>query len=192
MHIFGRNNHLSAHKLEIARTVAEKTVDYGMLDECLFVCVCFKCFNTHTHVLESISWFVNHIHAIQLGNKHRPNTSCIQLDMTFNDNEYQHVHANNCNLGFQNVDDLICYGIDYILTLRWRHNDHDGVSNHQPRGCLLNRLFSRRSKKTSKLSVTGLCAGNYRWIPAQRASNAENASIWWRHHDNRSLWLSVQ
>ena len=22
-----------------------------------------------------------------------------------------------------------------------------------------------------------------RWIPRTRASNAENASIWWRHHD---------
>ena len=44
--------------------------------------------------------------------------------------------------------------------LRWRHNDHDSVSNHQPHGCLLNRLFRRRSKKTSKLSVTGLYAGN--------------------------------
>ena len=45
-------------------------------------------------------------------------------------------------------------------SLRWRHNDHDGVSNHQPRGCLLNSLFGRRSNKTSKLRVTGLCAGN--------------------------------
>ena len=45
-------------------------------------------------------------------------------------------------------------------TLQWRHNDHNGVSNHQPGGCLLNRLFRRRSKKTSKLCVTGLCAGN--------------------------------
>ena len=44
--------------------------------------------------------------------------------------------------------------------LWWRHNDHAGVSNHQPHGCLLNRLFRRRSKKTSKLCVTGLCAGN--------------------------------
>ena len=44
--------------------------------------------------------------------------------------------------------------------LQWRHNDHDGVSNHQPHGCLLNRLFRRRSKKTSKLCVTGLCVGN--------------------------------
>ena len=51
------------------------------------------------------------------------------------------------------------YGLN-ICPLRWRHNDHDGVSNHQPRGCLLNRLFTHRSKKTSKFRVTGLCAGN--------------------------------
>ena len=71
------------------------------------------------------------------------------------------------------------------LALRWRHNDHAGVSNHQPRDCLLNRLFRRRSKKTSKLRVTGLCAGNSPGageFPAQMASNAENVSIWWRHH----------
>ena len=44
--------------------------------------------------------------------------------------------------------------------LHWRSNDHDGVSNHQPHGCLLNRLFRGRSKKTSKFRVTGLCVGN--------------------------------
>ena len=46
------------------------------------------------------------------------------------------------------------------FALHWRHNDHDGVSNHQPHDCLRNRLFWRRSKKTSKLHVTGLCVGN--------------------------------
>ena len=69
--------------------------------------------------------------------------------------------------------------------LRWRHNDHAGVSNHQPPGCLLNRLFRRKSKKTSKLRVTGLCAGNSPGtgeFSAQMASYAENVSIWWRHH----------
>ena len=69
--------------------------------------------------------------------------------------------------------------------LRWRHNDHAGVSNHQPHGCLLNRLFRRKSKKTSKLRVTGLCAGNSPGtgeFPAEMASYAENVSIWWRHH----------
>ena len=45
--------------------------------------------------------------------------------------------------------------------------------------------FRRRSKKTSKLRFTGLCVGNSPVtgeFPAQRASNAENVSIWWRHH----------
>ena len=44
--------------------------------------------------------------------------------------------------------------------LQWRHNGTDSVSNHQPHDCLPNRSFRRRSKKTSKLLVTGLCAGN--------------------------------
>ena len=77
--------------------------------------------------------------------------------------------------------------------LRWRHNDHAGVSNHQPRGCLLNRLFRRKSKKTSKLRVTGLCAGNSPGtgeFPAQMASYAENVSIWWRHHGSK-YWILV-
>ena len=42
-------------------------------------------------------------------------------------------------------------------TLHWRHNGHDSVSNHQPHDCLLNRLFRRKSKKISKLRVTGIC-----------------------------------
>ena len=71
------------------------------------------------------------------------------------------------------------------ISLLWRQNGHDGVSNHQPHDCLLNRPCTRRSKKTSKLRVTGLCAGNSPWIsefPAQMASNAENVSLCWRHH----------
>ena len=63
------------------------------------------------------------------------------------------------------------------------------ISSHQSHESLLNRLFMRRSKKTSKLRVTGLCAGNSPVtgeFPAQRASNAENVSIWWRHHGSVS------
>ena len=40
-------------------------------------------------------------------------------------------------------------------------------------------------KETSKLRVAGLCEGNSPVtgeFPSQRASNAENVSIWWRHH----------
>ena len=75
--------------------------------------------------------------------------------------------------------------------LHWRHNGRDSVSNHQPQDCLLNRLFGRRSKKISKLRVTGHCAGNSAVtgeFPAQMASNAENVSFWWRHHDLTSSY----
>ena len=62
-------------------------------------------------------------------------------------------------------------------TLHWRHNERDSVLNYRRLHCLLNRLFRRRSKKTSKLRVTGLCAGNSAVtgeFPAQRASDANN------------------
>ena len=63
-----------------------------------------------------------------------------------------------------------------MTALQWRHNGRDSVSNHQPHDCLLNRLFRRRSKKTSKLRVTGLCAGNSPGtgeFPANMASHVD-------------------
>ena len=82
----------------------------------------------------------------------------------------------------------------WALSLRWCHNERDCVSNHQPRHCLLNRLFGRRSKKTSKLRVTGLCAGNSPGtgeFPAQMASYAENVSIWWRHYVDTESYREI-
>ena len=61
----------------------------------------------------------------------------------------------------------------------------DGVSNHQPRDCLLNRLFradKRKHQSSASLAfVRGISpvAGEF---PAQMASNGESVSIWWRHH----------
>ena len=79
----------------------------------------------------------------------------------------------------------------FRFKLLWRHYGRDGVSNHQPHECLLNRLFRLRSKKTTKLRVTGLCVGNSPVtgeFPAQMASNADNAFIWWCHHE---VWSPV-
>ena len=48
-------------------------------------------------------------------------------------------------------------------------------------------VYSGADKKTSKLRVTGHCEGNSPVtgeFPARRVSNAENVSIWWRHHDS--------
>ena len=65
-----------------------------------------------------------------------------------------------------------------IAPLQWRHNERDGVSN--------------QIKNTPKLRVIGLCAGNSPMtgeFPSQRASNAENVSIWWHQHAFCSLCL---
>ena len=66
----------------------------------------------------------------------------------------------------------------------WIHDSHVIMSAMASQITSLNRLFGRRSKKTSKLCITGL----HEWnspvtgeFPAQRASDAENVSIWWRH-----------
>ena len=47
--------------------------------------------------------------------------------------------------------------------------------------CLLNHLFNRKSKKTSKLHwpLWGESIGD-QWIPLTKATKAENVSIWWR------------
>ena len=76
-------------------------------------------------------------------------------------------------------------------SLQWCHNDHDVVSNHQPHGCLLNRLFRRRSKKTSKLRVTGLCVGNspgpvnspHKWPVTRKMFPFDDVIMWCVHSD---------
>ena len=76
-------------------------------------------------------------------------------------------------------------------SLQWRHDERDGVSNQRRLDCLLNRLFRCRSKKTSKHSITGLCEGNppvTGGFTSQKASDAVNLSIWWRHHGGS--WFS--
>ena len=90
-----------------------------------------------------------------------------------------------CRVGMSNHIPLFYVGM--IIHPATVALERDGVSNHQPHDCLLNGLFRRRSKKTSKLRVTGLAGrspvtGEF---PAQSTSNAENVSIWWRHHGIR-------
>ena len=63
-----------------------------------------------------------------------------------------------------------------IRSLQWRHNGRDSVSNHQPHDCLLNRLFRRRLKKTSKLRVTGLVRGIHRGP----VNSAHNWPVTWK------------
>ena len=62
---------------------------------------------------------------------------------------------------------------------QWRHNERDGVSNHQPRDCLLNHLFKAQIKENIKAPRHWPLCGEF---TGDRASNVQNVSIWWRHH----------
>ena len=74
----------------------------------------------------------------------------------------------------------------YLATYKFRMIKHLlFIVAKSPASPLFSQPFMRRSKKTSKLRVTGHCVGNSPVsgeFLAQTASNAENVSIWWRHH----------
>ena len=82
--------------------------------------------------------------------------------------------------------------------LQWRHNEHNGVSNHRHVNCVHNRLFRRRSKKTSKLRVTDLWEGNspvtVNFPHKGTVTRSFHVYIWWRHHDqcSRATWFCMQ
>ena len=150
---------------------------YFILTSCILFCayMCFiLCITLKNNVYNQVSIFQIFLH----------DNICFPMMYPFSCKLYPYVLFLNISYNM-----LVVYIITTHLphtTLRWRHNDHAGVSNHQPHSCLLNRLFRRKSKKTSKLRVTGHCAGNSPGtgeFPAQMASYAENVSIWWRHHE---------
>ena len=67
--------------------------------------------------------------------------------------------------GFETLRDLTLRVLSDIETgswwwahaLHWLHNDHGGVSNHQPRGCLLNRSMVHRGTLSSCMGIS-ICA----------------------------------
>ena len=75
---------------------------------------------------------------------------------------------------------------DLHWSLRWRHIGRDDVSNHQPHDCLLIRSFRRRSKKTSKLRVTGQFTNRYFitiWMYTDPLLKNVDQMCWsWRHN----------
>ena len=111
--------------------------------------------------------------------------------LVITEKQLQHITTHVCcsrSAVFEWVDitSSVACTVFYQKPLHWHHNERDGVSNHLRIDCLFNRLFRRRSKKISKLGVTGPCEGNSPVtgeFPAQRASGTGNVSIWWRHHD---------
>ena len=114
--------------------------------------------------------------------KHRP--SLIDTPRSYVDSLLVTTSNHNCHLFDLNYNTYICVGKDPHLTnepeycgrtekqlpLEWHHLSGMAFSNHRRLDCLLNRLFRRGSKKTSKIRITCLCEGNSpvtgdRWIP---------------------------
>ena len=71
-----------------------------------------------------------------------------------------------------------------MLPLQWRHEEKERLKSPAVQ-LFTQRFIQAQIKETSKLGVPGRCEGNSPVtdkFPAQSASNAENVSIWWRHH----------
>ena len=70
---------------------------------------------------------------------------------------------------------------------QWRHNERDGVSKTPVVTIFYSTFCSGADQRKYQSSASlAFVRGIYRWS-VQRASNAENVSNWWRHHDNRDF-----
>ena len=98
---------------------------------------------------------------------------------------YWNICCFNCRAGtvpcFHNskLGVRVYFSISITLTSKWAQWR---LKSPASRLCI---FVQTQIKEVSKLRVTGLCEGNSPVtgeFPAQRASNAENISIWWRYH----------
>ena len=88
------------------------------------------------------------------------------------------------------------YAESIKISLQWRHNERGGVSNHRRRDCFPNHMFKRRSKKTPKLRVTGLCEGNPPVAggfphkgPVTRKMLPVDVIMWSKFHKRLETWF---
>ena len=78
--------------------------------------------------------------------------------------------------------------------LQWRHNERDCILNHRRLYCLLSFCSSADQRKHESSASLAFVKGNSPVtgeFPAQRASKAENVSIWWRHGDHFNMPVPV-
>ena len=73
--------------------------------------------------------------------------------------------------GLQLIIQNIVVNWHHTGKLQWRHNECDGVSNHWPHDCLLNRLFKLQIKENTKAPCHWPLCGEF-----------TDVYIWWRHH----------
>ena len=113
-------------------------------------------------------------------------------------------------LSVPEIEQYTSIQIDDIFTVKWklyiaaiylffsRHYSDITIGDIASQITSVSIVYSTVSSgvhKKSKLRVTGLCEGNSPVtgeFPAQRASNAENVSTWWRHLGNVAETTTLQ
>ena len=87
--------------------------------------------------------------------------------------------------------------IHLTISLQWRQNGHESVSDHQPRGCLLNRYSGtdqRKHQSSASLAFVRVIHLSPVNSPHKGPVTRKNISISWRHRDvviSRFLWWRV-
>ena len=86
---------------------------------------------------------------------------------------------------------IYLYSLVWNSTSQWCHNEHSGILNHRLLDCLPTVCLNADQRKY-KNSVSLAFVRGMHWWPVDSphkgpASNIENVSLWWCHHDLRDL-----
>ena len=89
-----------------------------------------------------------------------PNSECVVMNIA-------HLPSSRMSQSCERYVKLLqssYYGVNrscgLLWSLQWRHNEHDGISNHWRLDCLLSRLFGWRSKKNQRSVSLAFFQGN--------------------------------
>ena len=101
------------------------------------------------------------------------------------DNWYWHWIMGNPMKGFSKSPQFS------LPTFQRHHNGRDGVSNHRRLDFYLTVCSCADQRKQQNSASLAFLRGIHRWPvnSSQRASNTENACIWWRHHIHTYFYM---
>ena len=96
-----------------------------------------------------------------------------------------------CWYSYLEIYHSLLFGVGSLVlgqwyALQWRHDKCDRVSNRRRLHCLLNcwsGADQRKHRSSASLAFVREIHRLQVGSPHKKASNAENISIWWRHHD---------
>ena len=102
---------------------------------------------------------------------------------------YQTNMWNTLNLHTVNLPIDQSWNIHWPISLLWRHNGHDGISNHQPHDCLLNLHSGTDQRKHQSSASLAVGWGIHRW----RVNSSHKWPVTWHMFpfDDVIMWSSI-